>query len=412
MVNKEHDKAIADYDEAIRLDTTNAHIYTARGWAWQNKNDFAKALADYHEAIRLNSDDAVAVHNRNWLLATFRNGNRREDEKTSGDPQHNCRSRNIGTCKSISRALIAFHIRCWQLALAPVLGIFWLFITTLPWGHPFIYFLVPMLVALCLRVIHGWYAYGQWGFSFWPWRLSRRVVGFSTMASDRVSLLFPAGLEEMLDLQDFIRCSESDLDDLSERFANRLRRRLTVVLIPSHQDLTEDFGRPMGGTALTHANAVLLAADCPLREGLRHELTHLFAVRWNGYAPPLVQEGLAVWLQGTTPGQTVTPEVMDQALSFGTDPTQMLDSRYFFDLHRMNVSYTLAGEFTGFLIRHFGWDHYRGFYGKVSRLTFRSLFQRHFGMSFEEAWWRCHDESVERARLRLALKENRSCSQP
>jgi hypothetical protein len=52
----------------------------------------------------------------------------------------------------------------------------------------------------------------------------------------------------------------------------------------------------MGGTVLMHANAVLLAADCPLREGLRHELAHLFAFRWNLHAPPLVQEGLAVWL--------------------------------------------------------------------------------------------------------------------
>ena len=37
----------------------------------------------------------------------------------------------------------------------------------------------------------------------------------------------------------------------------------------------------MGGTVLLAANAVVLAADCPLREGLRHELAHLFAFRWN-----------------------------------------------------------------------------------------------------------------------------------
>lgn len=308
----------------------------------------------------------------------------------------------------MSRSLITFLLLCWQVTLAWVLVLAPVFIFDPPWRNSVMLPLVLTVATLPLRAFLNWYGYGQWP-SFWLWRLSRRVVGFCTMASDRVSLLFPAGLDEVIQLQELIQWSEMDLDDLSQRFGIRLPRRLTIVLTSSHRDLTEDFGRPMGGTVLTHANAVLLAADCPLREGLRHELAHLFAFRWNTCPPPLVQEGLAVWLQAATPGQTVTAEVRDQALSFGTDPSQMLDSRYFFDPYRMNVSYTLAGEFTGFLIRHFGWDHYRSFYGKVSRLTFRSVFQRHFGMSFEEAWWRCHDESVEMARLKLRLEENPSC---
>jgi hypothetical protein len=58
-----------------------------------------------------------------------------------------------------------------------------------------------------------------------------------------------------------------------------------------------------------------------------------------------------------------------------------------------------GGGFTGFLIRRFGWDQYRRFYSKADRWTFRSLFQRQFGMSFEAAWRRCHDESVAMASL-------------
>ncbi len=162
----------------------------------------------------------------------------------------------------------------------------------------------------------------------------------------------------------------------------------------------------MAGTALMPANAVVLAADCPLREGLRHELSHLFAYRWNTSAPHLVQEGLAVWLQGTMPDQTDTAEDIDSVLAFDTDPSPMLDAKYFFAPDKIHSSYVLAGGFTGFLIRRFGWDHYRLFYSKAQRLTFRSVFQKHFGMSFETAWRHCHDESVAMASLNRRLQKD------
>ena len=49
----DYDKAIADYDEAIRLDPKRAFPYTARGNAYQSKNDYDKAIADCDEAIRV-----------------------------------------------------------------------------------------------------------------------------------------------------------------------------------------------------------------------------------------------------------------------------------------------------------------------------------------------------------------------
>ncbi len=299
----------------------------------------------------------------------------------------------------MSRYLITFLLLCWQVTLARVLGLVPVFIFDPPWRYYAMLPLVLNVATLPLRAFLDWYGFGQWP-SFWLWRLSRRVVGFCTMASDRVSLLFPAGLDEVLELQELIQWSEMDLDDLSQRFGIRLPRRLTIVLTSSHQDLTEDFGRLMGGTVLTHADAVLLAADYLLREGLRHELTHLFAVRWNRSALPLVQEGLAVWLQNTTPDQTNTAEDIDSVLPFDTDPLPMLDPGHFFAPDQVHASYALAGEFTGFLIRHFGWDHYRRFYGKAYRWRFRSSFRGHFGMSFEEAWRWCHDDHVEMARVK------------
>ena len=56
----EYDKAIADFDEAIRLDPKDAVAYRNRGDAWQLARGVDKAIADYTEAIRLDPKDAVA----------------------------------------------------------------------------------------------------------------------------------------------------------------------------------------------------------------------------------------------------------------------------------------------------------------------------------------------------------------
>ena len=49
----ELDRAIADYDQAIRLDPKDAMFHVIRGDIWYTKQDFDKAIADYAEAIRL-----------------------------------------------------------------------------------------------------------------------------------------------------------------------------------------------------------------------------------------------------------------------------------------------------------------------------------------------------------------------
>ena len=58
------DKAIADYDEAIRLKPDLAETFINRGTAYYYKGQFDRALKDYDEAIRLKPDLAQAFSNR------------------------------------------------------------------------------------------------------------------------------------------------------------------------------------------------------------------------------------------------------------------------------------------------------------------------------------------------------------
>ena len=56
----EHDRAIADYNEAIRLDPKFAIALDNRGTLFAKK-DYDHAIADYTEAIRLKPDYAAAL---------------------------------------------------------------------------------------------------------------------------------------------------------------------------------------------------------------------------------------------------------------------------------------------------------------------------------------------------------------
>jgi len=64
MQKGDYDKAIADCDEAIRLDPQLAAAYNNRGSAYLWKRDYDKAIADCDLAIRLNPKDARAHTNR------------------------------------------------------------------------------------------------------------------------------------------------------------------------------------------------------------------------------------------------------------------------------------------------------------------------------------------------------------
>jgi tetratricopeptide (TPR) repeat protein len=61
------DRAIGDYDTALRLDPTLSDIFNARGELWRKKGDRPHALQDFGAAIKLNPDHPAARGNYKLL---------------------------------------------------------------------------------------------------------------------------------------------------------------------------------------------------------------------------------------------------------------------------------------------------------------------------------------------------------
>jgi tetratricopeptide (TPR) repeat protein len=60
----DHDRAIADYTEAIRLSPAYASAYSNRGSVYNAKGDYDRAITDFDQAIRISRNDASAYNNR------------------------------------------------------------------------------------------------------------------------------------------------------------------------------------------------------------------------------------------------------------------------------------------------------------------------------------------------------------
>jgi tetratricopeptide (TPR) repeat protein len=56
----EWDKAIADYNQAIRLNPNYAEAYSNRGASYAMKEDYARARADWEKVLQLNPNHAQA----------------------------------------------------------------------------------------------------------------------------------------------------------------------------------------------------------------------------------------------------------------------------------------------------------------------------------------------------------------
>src|SRR5215216_1032015 len=63
-IKGDYDRAIADCDEAIKLKPDDPYFYFSRGYASLKKGDYDRTIADYDKVISLKSDYAPAYNNR------------------------------------------------------------------------------------------------------------------------------------------------------------------------------------------------------------------------------------------------------------------------------------------------------------------------------------------------------------
>jgi tetratricopeptide (TPR) repeat protein len=80
LSNGDYNKAIAELDQAIRIQPNFAEPYVDRGFARSNNREYDKAIADYDKAIGLDPQNLPAYNFRAWLRATcpdptYRDGN-------------------------------------------------------------------------------------------------------------------------------------------------------------------------------------------------------------------------------------------------------------------------------------------------------------------------------------------------
>ena len=63
---KKWDEAVADFDEAVRLDPTNAEFFDKRGSLHFNCKRFKEAAADFAEAVRLDPQQPAYRLHLEW----------------------------------------------------------------------------------------------------------------------------------------------------------------------------------------------------------------------------------------------------------------------------------------------------------------------------------------------------------
>jgi tetratricopeptide (TPR) repeat protein len=95
MNEEEWDRAIAEFDEAIRQDKNNALAYSKRCCAYAEKGDITKALADVNQAIRLDPAEAEFYFVRGAVYLLYKNdGNKAIADMTTairldpGNPEY------------------------------------------------------------------------------------------------------------------------------------------------------------------------------------------------------------------------------------------------------------------------------------------------------------------------------------
>jgi hypothetical protein len=190
----------------------------------------------------------------------------------------------------------------------------------------------------------------------------------------------------------WVEVCERELEQLSAMFDQWLPSRVTIRVFASYEAIAAAYGKP-NGLAFIAENAIAIVADYYVVESLRHELMHLLSARLGSLYPALKSEGLAVWAQKTCWGRTADGYARWYLRRSPISLAALLDERAFRAKEHVHRNYCLAGSFTDFLIRRFGWSRYKRFFAEsASAKHFRATFERSFGVTLEEAERQWHRE--------------------
>jgi hypothetical protein len=216
------------------------------------------------------------------------------------------------------------------------------------------------------------------------WRLAWRARRLRAAREGPITLCFAPELADSWDLELIRACCRQEFEQLARTFSDVRLRRVLVYLFADPAEIGKIFWRPAVGVAFSSANLIVIAKDGFLRGTIRHELVHLFAGQWNLRPPSILREGLAVYLEGGRYGQPLDAYACWQLHLQGQNIAALLDETTF-HCKDLNANYGLAGSFTGFLIRRFGWDKYRCMYRASTTKDFEAIFQKVYSLTVQEA---------------------------
>ena len=217
------------------------------------------------------------------------------------------------------------------------------------------------------------------------WKFAWHVRRFCSIREGPITLCYAPELADEWDLRLVLTCCRREYEHLARTFSDVPLRSGVVYLFANAKEISDIFSRPTVGFALPTANIVVIAHDGFLRETIRHELVHLFSGRWNLHSPSILREGLAVHLQGSEHGQPLDIHACYHLGAKNRNVISLLDETFFYRKDHLSANYIIAGSFTGFLIRRFGWEKYRYVYRKCMATGFGATFQRVFLLTLSEA---------------------------
>jgi len=218
----------------------------------------------------------------------------------------------------------------------------------------------------------------------WFFRLLWRTRDWWRVRRGQVVVYHPPGFANAAGVRAILDCCDTQVNSLERRFGFRLRGRVAVLLFKTAREVEEIFRDPCGGRALPFANAILINRQYDPAELARHELVHLYSAQWDVSAPPLLEEGLATWLQGSWWGVPVGREGRRLANELNVPLKDLLDRSFFFAPTNRYACYMVAASFTEFLIRHYGWDVYRKVFKGARRHGTNSMLKKHVGRGLGE----------------------------